>query len=61
MEEMRTFQYDDYIKIVVLRVDDFSSEIIDERNFALSDTAGMQKFKYPYIRRDDCFIAEIPM
>lgn len=61
MKSMTTLKYDNYTKIVVLKVDDFSSEIIDEQNFALSDTAAMQKFKHPYIRRDDCFIAEIPM
>lgn len=61
MDEMLTFEYDSYIKLVVLKVDDFSSEIIDEKNFAVSDKAEMQKFKYPYVRRDDCCIVEILM
>ena len=51
----------DYIKLVVLKVNPFWSEIVDEKNFCPHDTYGIQQFKQKYIGRDDCVLVRIEM
>lgn len=59
--KMVTYECRPYLKIVVLKIDTFASEIIDERNFSPEDKALISDFKRPYLRRDDCQIVEIEM
>lgn len=58
---MITLEYDHFLKVIVLQIDDFESTIIDEHNFSLNDKSRILKFKQPYLRRDDCHIVEIEM
>ncbi len=58
---MRTFQLKSYVKYIVLKIDIFESEIIDEQNFSSDDTFSITRFKKKYSRRDDCMIVEVEM
>lgn len=51
----------DFVKYIVIRVDLFESEIIDEQNFDAEDIFGIMKFKHKYIRNDYCMIVEVEM
>jgi hypothetical protein len=37
-----------YTKVIVIKIDDFESTIIDERNFSPSDVSGIEDFKNLY-------------
>lgn len=50
-----------FIKYIVLKVDLFESEIIDEINFGINEEYKILKFKEKYIRRDDCILVKIEM
>jgi hypothetical protein len=43
-----TISTESYIKVLVIKLDDFESEIIDEHNFGLSNTAEKDAFKNSY-------------
>lgn len=51
----------DFVKYIVIRVDMFESEIIDEQNFDAEDVFGIMKFKHKYIRDNCCIIIEVEM
>ena len=53
--------YEDYIKLIVLRITPFFSEIIDERNFNVKEEFAIAQFKKKYIRQDDCVIVKVDM
>ena len=58
---MKRFEVQDFVKYIVLKVDIFETEIIDERNFGIDEEFEIMKFKKEYIRRDDCVIVKIDM
>lgn len=51
----------DFVKYIVIRVDLFESEIIDEQNFDTEDVIGIMRFKHKYIRNDCYMIIEVEM
>lgn len=51
----------DFVKYIVIRIDLFESEIIDEQNFDANDVFGIMKFKHKYSRNDYCMIVEVEM
>ena len=53
--------YNDYIKLVVLRITPFFSEIIDEKNFDAKEEFSIMQFKQKYIKQDDCVIVKVDM
>lgn len=50
-----------FVKYVILKVDLFESEIIDERNFAVDEKFEIARFTRKYIYRDDCVIVKVDM
>lgn len=56
-----TITCEQYLKILVIKVDTFSSEIIDESNFRMNDEFSIAKYIHQYIKRDDCIIQKILM
>ncbi len=58
---MKTLELQPFIKYVVLKVDLFESEIIDEQHFDPSDEVGIARLKRKYNRRDDCVLVRIEM
>lgn len=50
-----------FVKYIVLKIDLFESEIIDEANFAIDDEFNIKKYKRKYMDRDDCFIVKVDM
>lgn len=56
-----TITCEQYLKILVIKVDTFSSEIIDESNFRMNDEFSITKYIHQYIKRDDCIIQKILM
>ncbi|MGN0432835.1 MAG: hypothetical protein ACI4EQ_10830 [Lachnospiraceae bacterium] len=58
---MKTFELHHFVKYIVLKVDLFESEIIDEQHFAISDEVGIARLKRKYNRRDDCVLVRIEM
>lgn len=61
MDFMRTVELQPFVKYVVLKVDIFESEIIDEQNFGINEEFAIMQFKRKYIGRDDCVIVKIEM
>lgn len=55
------FTYDRYIKLIALQVTDFSSEIIDEKNFGIYDEYEIMQFRKKYNRYDDCVVVTVEM
>lgn len=55
------FTYDRYIKLIALQVTDFSSEIIDEKNFGINDEYEIMQFRKKYNRYDDCVVVTVEM
>jgi hypothetical protein len=53
--------YKPYLKLIVVKVDHFNSEIIDERNFAYDEESEINKFKHKYVRNDNYTILSIDM
>jgi hypothetical protein len=41
-----------YTKVIVVKIDDIESTIIDEHNFGLSDTTRIEEFKENYSEPD---------
>ena len=60
-KSMREFKIQPFVKYVVLKIDLFESEIIDEANFGINEKFNIMQFKRKYNRRDDCVIVEIEM
>lgn len=58
---MKQFHMKPFQKYVVLKVDLFESEIIDECNFGSEDTEEIMRFQRKYIHRDDCVLVKIQM
>ena len=58
---MKELSLKDFVKYIVIRVDMFESEIIDEQNFDAEDVFGIMKFKHKYIQNDYCMIIEVEM
>ena len=56
-----TLEYNDYIKLIVLKITPFFSEIIDEKNFNMTEEFAITQFKRKYINRDDCVIVKVDM
>lgn len=61
MDFMRELEIQPFVKYIVLKIDIFGSEIIDEQNFGIDEDFAIMKFKKKYIRRDDCVIVKIEM
>lgn len=61
MDLMRTVELQPFVKYVVLKVDIFESEIIDEQNFGINEEFAIMQFKRKYVRWDDCVIVKIEM
>lgn len=59
MDLLKEYEIQPFIKYVVLKVDIFESEIIDERNFGIDEEFAIMKFKRKYIKRDDCVIVKV--
>lgn len=59
--ETMILKCNDYIKLIVLKITPFFSEIIDERNFNTKEEFAIAQFKKNYIGRDDCVIVKIDM
>ena len=59
--EIMLLNYNDYIKLIVLKINPFFSEIIDEKNFNITEEFAIAQFKRKYINRDDCVIVKIDM
>lgn len=57
-KSMREFKMQSFVKYVVLKIDLFESEIIDEANFGIDEKFNIMQFKRKYNRRDDCVIVE---
>lgn len=55
------FTYDRYIKLIAIQVTDFSSEIIDEKNFGIYDEYEIMQFRKKYNRYDDCVVVTVEM
>lgn len=55
------FTYDRFIKLIALQVTDFSSEIIDEKNFGINDEYEIMQFRKKYNRYDDCVVVTVEM
>lgn len=55
------FTYDRYIKLITIQVTDFSSEIIDEKNFGIYDEYEIMQFRKKYNRYDDCVVVTVEM
>lgn len=55
------FTYDRYIKLIAIQVTDFSSEIIDEKNFGINDEYEIMQFRKKYNRYDDCVVVTVEM
>lgn len=55
------FTYDRYIKLIAIQVADFSSEIIDEKNFGIYDEYEIMQFRKKYNRYDDCVVVTVEM
>ncbi len=53
--------YKPYLKLIVVKVDHFNSEIIDERNFGCDEENKINEFKDKYIRNDNYTILSIDM
>lgn len=53
--------YKPYLKLIVVKVDHFNSEIIDERNFGCDEESKINEFKNKYIRNDNYTILSIDM
>ncbi|TCL55921.1 hypothetical protein EDD76_11355 [Kineothrix alysoides] len=53
--------YKPYLKLIVVKVDHFNSEIIDERNFGYDEDGKINKFKHKYVRNDNYTILSIDM
>ena len=58
---MRELEMKPFVKYVVLKVDLFETEIIDEQNFTYEDKVGIMKFKRKYNRADEYMIVKIDM
>lgn len=58
---MKLYKMQPFVKYVVLKVNLFESEVIDECNFGVDDTKEMLKFKMKYANRDDCVLVTIQM
>lgn len=50
MDLMRTVELQPFVKYVVLKVDIFESEIIDEQNFGINEEFAIMQFKRKYVR-----------
>lgn len=61
MDLMRKLEMQSYVKYVVLKIDIFESEIIDEKNFGIYEEFEIMRFKKKYINRDDCVIVKVEM
>ncbi len=61
MDLLKEFEIQPFVKYVVLKVDIFGSEIIDERNFGIDEDFAIMQFKKKYIKRDDCVIVKVEM
>lgn len=55
------FTYDKYIKLIAIQVTDFSSEIIDEKNFGIYDEYEIMQFRKKYNRYDYCVVVTVEM
>lgn len=55
------FTYNRYIKLIAIQVTDFSSEIIDEKNFGIYDEYEIMQFRKKYNRYDDCVVVTVEM
>lgn len=55
------FTYNRYIKLIAIQVTDFSSEIIDEKNFGINDEYEIMQFRKKYNRYDDCVVVTVEM
>ena len=62
MENMMSkLEMSPFVKYVVLKVDLFETEIIDEQNFDAEDEVGIMRFKRKYNHMDECMIVRIDM
>lgn len=48
MQRKLNFKLENFIKIIIIEIDTFSSTIIDERHFSVKDEFGIKKFKKNY-------------
>lgn len=55
------YNFDRYIKLIILKVSPFETEIVDESNFGLEDEYEMIQFQRKYLRCDDCVIVKVDM
>lgn len=59
MNKYKEYEIVPFTKVIVLKIDPFMSEIIDECNFDVDDEVGIGKFTRQYIGRDDCHIVRL--
>lgn len=50
-----------YVKLIAIEATDFSSRIIDEKNFAREDRNAIADFKSFYNQSENCIVIEIEM
>jgi hypothetical protein len=60
-EKTVMLQIQPYVKAIAIEVSDFSSQIIDEKNFARDDRKGIADFKSLYDRSENYIVVEIEM
>ena len=56
-----TLKFSPYIKVIILKVTDFSTSVLDEQNFSKDDINSIEKFKKYYSYMKDCIIVETEM
>lgn len=54
-------QIQPYVKVIAMEVTDFSSRIVDEKNFAREDRKAIAEFKSLYDRLENHIAIEIEM
>ncbi len=61
MDLLKEFEIQPFVKYIVIKVDIFGSEIIDERNFGVDEEFEIMRFRKKYIGMDNCVIVKVGM
>ncbi len=61
MDLLKEFEMQPFVKYIVIKVDIFGSEIIDEKNFGIDEEFEIMRFRKKYIGMNNCVIVKVGM